>query len=57
MPVVERIEETWRYPAAQALTGWGSHLDINAVMLACALVPDAVLTPVADAAHSRLGGG
>jgi hypothetical protein len=44
-------------PAAQALTGWGSHLDINAVMLACALVPDAVLTPVADAAHSRLGGG
>jgi len=56
MPVVERIEETWRDPPAQALTGWGSHLDINAVMLACALVPDAVLTPVAAVANSRPGG-
>ena len=39
------IERCWMDPAAQETPAWRSHEDINAVMLAAALVPDACAAP------------
>ena len=40
LPLAERIESAWLDPASQLTPGWTQHLDINAVMLAAALVPE-----------------
>ena len=42
LPLVESIEAEWRSMRAQASIGWVAHQDINAVMLAASLVPDAI---------------
>jgi hypothetical protein len=42
LPIVDAIESAWRSPVAQASIGWIAHQDINAVMLAASLVPDAI---------------
>jgi len=42
-PLAAHIEETWLDPAAQSVESWTDHLDINSVMLATSLVPDAYL--------------
>jgi hypothetical protein len=51
-PLAERIESAWLDPVAQRTPGWEGHLDINQVMLAAALVPEACLAGAA-AATSR----
>ena len=42
------VEGFWLEPAHQAALSWTDHEDINAVMLAASLLPDGVLTVVAD---------
>jgi hypothetical protein len=42
LPVVDAIESAWRSPVAQSSIGWIAHQDINSVMLATSLVPDAI---------------
>lgn len=42
LPLVEAIEGEWRSMRAQASIGWVAHQDINSVMLAASLAPDAV---------------
>lgn len=42
LPLVDSIEAEWRSLRAQASIGWVAHQDINAVMLAASLVPDAI---------------
>lgn len=42
LPLVESVEAEWRSMRAQASIGWVAHQDINAVMLAASLVPDAI---------------
>jgi hypothetical protein len=39
-----RIERTWLAPASRRTDSWGDHRDINAVMLATSLLPDAYLS-------------
>lgn len=39
------IERCWLDPSAQAMPVWRSHEDINSVMLAASLVPDACIAP------------
>ena len=46
--LAEEIERCWLEPAAQATPGWRSHEDINSVMLATTLVPDACIAPCAS---------
>jgi hypothetical protein len=41
----EEIERQWLDPAAHASSSWRSHEDINCVMLAASLVPDACIAP------------
>jgi hypothetical protein len=41
--IADHIEETWMERSAQATSSWTDHLDINSVMLAASLVPDALL--------------
>jgi hypothetical protein len=43
VPLRERIESFWLEPAHQAAQSWTAHEDINAVMLATSLLPDAYL--------------
>jgi hypothetical protein len=43
MPLRDDIETFWRNPEHQRTANWMEHQDINAVMLATALVPDGVL--------------
>ena len=42
LPLVDAIESTWTAPVAQASIAWIAHQDINSVMLATSLVPDAI---------------
>jgi hypothetical protein len=56
-PLGASIADFWLTPDAQASPTWDAHLDINAVMLATALVPDAlvpleVANPVATTVHA-----
>jgi hypothetical protein len=48
-PLIEHIERFWLEPRNQSAATWTDHLNINAVMLATSLVPDAYLigNPVA----------
>jgi len=50
LPLRDEIEATWRKPEQQRTTTWSEHQDINEVMLATSLAPDAflVLLPVND---------
>jgi hypothetical protein len=41
------IQSCWMEPGAQSAPAWRSHEDINAVMLAASLVPDACIMPCA----------
>jgi hypothetical protein len=41
------IQRCWMELAAQSTPAWRSHEDINAVMLAASLVPDACIMPCA----------
>ena len=43
--LAEEVERRWLDPAAQATPVWRSHEDINCIMLAAALVPDACIAP------------
>jgi hypothetical protein len=42
LPIVDAVESSWRSPVAQSSIGWIAHQDINSVMLATSLVPDAI---------------
>ena len=44
MPVAAHIEDFWRKPENQQTEGWTAHRDINDVMLAASLMPDAFLS-------------
>lgn len=44
-PLIESIESFWLEPRNQVAATWTGHLNINAVMLATSLVPDAYLKP------------
>lgn len=43
LPLADQIETFWRRPASQKADSWGSHLEINRVMLATSLAPDGFL--------------
>jgi hypothetical protein len=42
-PLCDQIEATWSDPVHQQSNAWREHCDINAVMLATSLAPDAFL--------------
>jgi hypothetical protein len=54
MHIRDEIEQCWMSPAAQATAAWRHHEDINAVMLAASLVPDACITPCAPTVQEPL---
>jgi len=57
--IADHIEETWMERSAQATSSWTDHLDINSVMLAASLAPDALLPfvpPREDLPSSRAKG-
>ncbi len=49
LPLADRIEATWLDPASQLPAAWSGHRDINAVMLAAALAPEAYIGSVPGA--------
>lgn len=57
LPLRQAIESFWLEPAHQATAAWREHLDINAVMLATALVPRGYLgLPRGDRLRPSLSG-
>lgn len=50
-PLIESIERFWMQPSNQGAATWTGHLNINAVMLAASLVPDAYLAGSSTQAH------
>lgn len=53
LPLVDSIESTWRTSVAQASIAWIAHQDINSVMLATSLVPDAITSSWEHVAAGR----